>query len=417
MDTACSSSLVAVLWPARASGRVVARRARLRRERHLLTADLISLSKVQMLAPDGRCKTFDAAADGFARGEGCGVLVLKRLATRRPTAIRSLPSCGGRQLNQDGRSGGLTAPNGPAQEAVIRAALPRRPRARRHRLRRGARHRHVARRSDRGSCDCICTWRKSRSQKDPFSSVPSKRTSAICGIYRGRGRRCDQGRLGPATRPHSAAFAFPQSKSAHPVEHHSGASHERWCGLARQGARKRRAGVSSFGFSGSNAHVILEEAPIADHAKPPALNGFHCLPLSARSSSALATLAGNAGLVVSDPTVELSAMARWAGGGRAHHAHRLAIVADDRATMRSALQAATKGAAHPALLRREVVPGQRPDVVFLFAGPGARYRGMGREFYDAHPVFRAVIDECDAVLGRDAQGRSLKRVLWEMSRR
>src|SRR4029453_5333685 len=170
---------------------------------------------------------------------------------------------------------------------------------------------------------------------------------------------------------------------------------------------------SSFGFSGSNAHVIIEEEPIADYGKLPARNGFHCLPLSARSSSALAALAGNAGLVVSDPNVELSAVVRWAGGGRAHHAHRLAVVADDRGTMRSALQAAAKGAAHPALHRRVVVPGQRPDVVFLFTGQGAQYCGMGREFYDAYPVFRAVIDECDAVLGRDPQGRSLKHVLWE----
>ena len=180
-----------------------------------------------------------------------------------------------------------------------------------------------------------------------------------------------------------------------------------------QVARKRRAGVSSFGFSGSNAHVIIEEAPSVDLAQLETRDGFHCIPLSARSSSALATLAGKAGLVPDDPTVRLSAISRWAGGGRAHHSHRLAIVADDVTTVRAALQAAAKGVTHPALLRRDVAPGQHPDVVFLFTGQGAQYQGMGREFYQAYPVFRAVIDECDAVLGRDLKGRGLKQVIWE----
>ena len=108
--------------------------------------------KARMLAPDGRCKTFDAAADGYVRGEGCGVVVLKRLSRcAGATATAVLAVIRGSAVNQDGRSSGLTAPNGPAQEAVIRAALADAGAgAGRGRLRRGARHRHGAGRSDRG---------------------------------------------------------------------------------------------------------------------------------------------------------------------------------------------------------------------------------------------------------------------------
>ena len=111
----------------------------------------VSVSKWGMMAADGRCKTFDAAADGFVRGEGCGVVVLKRLSDALADGDRILAVIRGSAVNQDGPSSGLTAPNGPAQEAVIREALANAGVAPgRGRLRRGARHRHVARRSDRG---------------------------------------------------------------------------------------------------------------------------------------------------------------------------------------------------------------------------------------------------------------------------
>ena len=121
---------------------------------------------------DGRCKTFDAAADGYVRGEGCGVVVLKRLSRRASrTAIAILAVIRGSAVNQDGRSSGLTVPNGPAQQAVIREALAQRGRrAARGRLRRGARHRHVARRSDRGA-----RARRGARRKRPAGSAAARR--------------------------------------------------------------------------------------------------------------------------------------------------------------------------------------------------------------------------------------------------
>ena len=154
VDTACSSSLVAVHLACRACGPASADLALAGGVNLMLSPEnSIALSKVRMMAPDGRCKTFDAAADGFVRGEGCGVVVLKRLARRRsPTATASLAVIRGSAVNQDGASSGLTAPNGPAQEAVVREALADGGvGAGDGRLRRGARHRHGARRSDRGA--------------------------------------------------------------------------------------------------------------------------------------------------------------------------------------------------------------------------------------------------------------------------
>ncbi|MGQ3113899.1 MAG: polyketide synthase, partial [Brevundimonas sp.] len=124
IDTACSSSLVAIHLACQSlrsgeSDLAVAGGVSLMISPELM----VSLSKVGFMAPDGRCKTFDASADGFARGEGCGVLVLKRLSHAQADGDRVLAVIRGSAANQDGRSGGLTAPNGPAQEAVLRAAL------------------------------------------------------------------------------------------------------------------------------------------------------------------------------------------------------------------------------------------------------------------------------------------------------
>ena len=180
IDTACSSSLVAVHLACQACARGECRLALAGGVNLILSPDLyIALSHSRMLAPDGRCKTFDAAADGFVRGEGCGVVVLKRLADALADGDRILAVIRGTAVNQDGPSSGLTAPNGPAQEAVIRAALARARRgAARRRLRRGARHRHAARRPDRGAGARRGVRRRSRRRRAAAASARSRPTSA-----------------------------------------------------------------------------------------------------------------------------------------------------------------------------------------------------------------------------------------------
>ena len=213
------------------------------------------LARARMMAADGRCKTFDAAADGYVRGEGCGVRRAEApVATRSRRAIACCAVVRGTAVNQDGRSSGLTAPNGPAQEAVIRARAGRgRRRRRRDRLRRGARHRHAARRSDRGAARCRrCSDGRDRPRRWLIGSVKTnighlEAAAGIAGLIKVV-LRSQHGEIPPhlhfkTPNPHIDCGSAAASRCRRP---------------ARRGRRStgaHLAGVSSFGFSGTNAHV------------------------------------------------------------------------------------------------------------------------------------------------------------------
>jgi acyl transferase domain-containing protein len=415
IDTSCSSSLVAL--------HVACRSIRSGESRIALAAGvnlicspetMIAMSKSRMLAPDGRCKTFDAAADGFSRGEGCGVLVLKRLSDAMAEGDRVLALIKGSAVNQDGRSGGLTVPNGPAQENVIRAAL-----------------------RDAGVHASDIDYVEAHGTGTPLGDPIEVR--ALAGAL-GAGR-CNEaalligsvktniGHLEAAAGvagvvkvvlslqneriPAHLHFREPNLNidwQRYPVR--VLASGHDW----PRNARPRLAGVSSFGFSGTNAHVVIEEAPavapvIADRGRP-----VHCLPLSARSGEALRELASEFARILSPtgvprPGLSFADVTHTAGVGRSHFAERLAIVAEDASDAHSALMAFCEGRQHEAIFRATAEPGLRPEVVFLFTGQGSQYPGMARQLYEISPVFRAVIDRCDELLGADPNGRRLKAVL------
>lgn len=413
VDTACSSSLIAMHLACR-SLRASESRVALACGVNVICAPqtTISLTKSHMLAPGGRCKTFDASADGFARGEGCGVLVLKRLDSAIADGDPVLAIIRGSAINQDGRSGGLTVPNGPAQEAVIRAALDDAGLAPAD-IDYVEAHGTGTSLGDpievRAIAGALCRERKS-GRPLLIGSVKTnighlKSAAGIAGVIKVV-LALQHGRIPPhlhfrSPSPHIPWSEIPVSVTGNGAD---------W----QPGERKRRAGVSSFGFSGTNAHVIIEEAPSPEQPSSSQWAGFHCLPLSARSPSALKILARQASeLLTARPDLQLAAIARRAGAGRAHHNHRLSIAANSLQAAGSALAAAAAGRSHPALREGEVRLGQLPDIVFMFTGQGSQYRGMGRELYDVHAAFRAVIDECDAILGIDARGRRLKYVLWD----
>ena len=413
VDTSCSASLVALHLACQSLRRGETSLALCGGVNVICSPETnIALSKAHMLAPDGRCKTFDDSADGYARGEGCGVVVLRRLSDATARNERVLGVVLGTATNQDGRSGGLTVPNGRAQEAVIRAAL-------------------ADAGVDPGVIDYVEAHGTGTSLGDP---IEVRAIAAALGAGRTLQQTVTIGSVKTNIGHLESAAGIAglikvllslANEQIPPNPHlHVPNGHIEWpdypVALSPQGKpwpageRRRIAGVSSFGFSGTNAHAIVAETPPLQSIEPQEHRPAHLLPLSARSGSALTELARRyADVIEADPGLALPDITYTAGVGRSHLAERAGVLAADRDQMLAALRSLAAGTVHPAIRRGTVVGGKAPEVVFVFTGQGAQHPGMSRGLYATAPVFRDVIDRADKLLGPDQQGRTLKSVLWE----
>ena len=318
IDTACSSSLVAVHLACTALRNGECRMALAGGVNLILAPDLfIALSHSRMLAPDGRCKTFDAAADGFARAEGCGVIVLKRLSDAQADGDRVLGLIRGSAVNQDGPSSGLTAPNGPAQEAVIREALGRA----------GVAPREVGFVEAHGTgtqlgdpLEVNALGAVFATDRDPARPLVIGSVKTNIGHLEGAA-----GVIGLI----KVILAL-QHRTIPPHLHfHTPSPHIAWADLPLQVSAKevawepiggrRIGGVSSFGFSGTNAHVVLEEAPPYGAVEEPPVRRSCLLALSAREDKAFAELASRfADALEGRSDDELADICHTANAGRAH---------------------------------------------------------------------------------------------------
>ncbi|HXC24937.1 MAG TPA: acyltransferase domain-containing protein, partial [Gemmatimonadaceae bacterium] len=343
------------------------------------------------MAKDGRCKTFDASADGYVRGEGCALVVLKRLSDAITDGDRVLAVIRGSAVNQDGQSGGLTVPNGPAQEAVIRQAL-------------------ASSQVEPAEVGYIEAHGTGTSLGDPIEA------HALAGVF-GKDRdaanplvvgslKTNVGHLEAAAGVAGLikAVLSLQHETIPPHLHFTQMNpHIDWGGLPVQipvtarpwprSARRRVAGVSSFGFSGTNAHVIVEEAPaVAAEAvseSPAGERSMHILTLSARTPTALEQQIHQYRDLLGRTESDLADICFTANTRRTHFAERAAFLGSSRAAMRDALGEAP--------LLRGTSEGQ-PNIVFLFTGQGGQHPGMGKELYDTQPVFRQAVDECARIL-------------------
>ena len=395
VDTACSSSLVAVHLACQGL-RAGETDLALAGGVNVILSPAVgaSLADWGMLAPDGRCKTFDARADGFVRGEGCGVVVLKRLSDAIAAGDRILAVIRGSAVNQDGRSTALTAPNGLAQQAVMRQALARAgldPRPRR--LRRDARHRHRARRPDRGRGPGG-GLRAPREDGQPLllGSVKTnighlEAAAGVAGLIKAvlalrHGvipKNLHFERLNPHISIDGTRLAVPEEPRP-------------WTA----GGSPRVAGVSSFGFGGTNAHVLIEEAPRLP--APARLPEDTCLlPVSAHTAEALRERARDLCRFLEEDAAPdtLADIVFTAATRRTHHDHRAAVVGrsvDDVTTRLRSLLAGQPGRGCATGVRR---PGPVPRVAFVFTGQGAQWWGMGRDLIQQPGVFRSAIEACD----------------------
>jgi acyl transferase domain-containing protein/SAM-dependent methyltransferase len=411
VDTACSSSLVAVHLACQSLRAGECSLALAAGVSLILTPEAsINFSKARMLAPDGRCKTFDAKADGYVRGEGCGVVLLKPLSAALADGNRVLAVIRGSAVNQDGRSGGLTAPNGPAQEAVIRAAL----------LAAGVAPHEVGYVEAHGTGTSLGDPIEARAAGAVFSEGRApERPLAIGSIKTNIGHlEAAAGVAGLL----KVVLAL-QNKRIPPHLHLENPSpYIEWDRLpivvptsltAWAPINGRRiAGVSSFGFSGTNAHVIVEEAPQSPKAAVSPDRPLHVLALSAKSAEALAQLAREYdNYLGSAETASLADVCFTANAGRAHFAHRLSMTGESKGAMRQGLQAFVRGAAAQNVTAGEVLDSKAPQVAFLFTGDGSHCAGVGRALYESSATFKGALDGCDEVL-RPLLGKSLIPALY-----
>jgi acyl transferase domain-containing protein len=397
VDTACSSSMVAVHLAVRGLRAREADLALAGGVNVTLIADpSVLTSRARMMSPTGRCHAFDASADGYVRAEGCGIITLKRLSDAQRDGDRILALIRGSAINQDGRSSGLTAPHGPSQEAVVRAALADAQ----------VSPKDIAFIEAHGTGTALGDPIEVNALGNVFGDRPADEPLLIGSIKANIGHTEGAAGIAGLVKAVEALRRRKLPKQLHFQSPNPMINWNSWpvhvpletTPLLPRDGKPLLCGISSFGFSGTNAHLVLEEPP-----EPPlrdrqshAADASTLLVMSARSSEALKDLAGSyVGLIESDDAPLLRDIAASAPVARPHFPERVGVVAADAEEASAALKAFIEGTGAPNVIKGRALSGAAQEVVFLFTGQGAQYAGMGRGLYESEPAFRQALDECD----------------------
>jgi acyl transferase domain-containing protein len=398
VDTACSSSLLAAHLACQ-SLRMGECDIALAGGVNLILSphSTIIATKANMLSRDGHCKTFDASADGYVRGEGCGIVVMKRLSDATAHKDRIYAVIRGSATNHDGRSNGLSAPSARAQEEVIRSAVADAS------ISPGQVHYIEAHGTGTNLGDPI----EMQALGEVFDQSHSSYNPLFIGTV-----KTNIGHL------EAAAGVTGLIKTALVLQHKEIPPHLHlkepnpliswdrhpfkipmvltpW--PERKG--KRMAGLSSFGFSGSNVHMILEEAPVLEVKEAEVERPLHLLALSTKNEKTLVQVAERYAHHLSTHAKDsLADVCFTANTGRAHFDHRLAMVVESSTQVQEQLGTFIRGETPRGIFSGQKRSTDRPAIAFLFTGQGSQYVGMGRELFDTQPTFRKTLERCDELL-------------------
>jgi acyl transferase domain-containing protein/NADPH:quinone reductase-like Zn-dependent oxidoreductase/thioesterase domain-containing protein/NAD(P)-dependent dehydrogenase (short-subunit alcohol dehydrogenase family)/acyl carrier protein len=413
VDTACSSASLAIHFAVESLRRGESDAALAGGVNMILTPETtIAFSKARMLSPEGKCRPFDAGANGYVRGEGCGLVLLKRLADAERDGDNILAVLRATSVNQDGRTSGISAPNSQSQIQCIRAAL-----------------------------------KQAALTPDDISYVEAHGTGTPLGdpiemqalgeIFRsadGAAPRCNvasvKANVGHMETVSGVAglikvVLMMQHETIAPQTHFESLNpHINLAGTRLtipteatawpSGSRPRFAGVSSFGFGGTNTHLIVESgrpqrATVSSGPERP----VSLLKLSAKSEAALAKQAEQlAEFLDKHPDVAAADVAFSENTGRADFNHRAALTAADKKQLQQQLTSLAAGKLPAGGKQHAIRSITRPKVAFLFTGQGLQYPGMGRGLYESHPVFREAIEACDEILSEQWDDESLVDILY-----
>src|SRR6201996_2862540 len=409
VDTACSSSLVAIHLACQSLRRRETDQALAAGTNLILTPhNSIACSRWGMLAPDGQCKTFDAAANGYVRSEGCGVVVLKRLSDAERDGDNVLALVRGSAVNQDGPSSGQTVPSGPAQQAVLRAAL-------------------ASARLQPWEIDYIEAHGTGTALGDPIE------LDALSQVFGDREESAPlvlgsvKTNLGHLENSAGIAGFIKTVLSMNhgfipPHLHFTGLTPNAGAGASKftiaadgmpwpEVSRPRRAGVSSFGVSGTNAHIVVEQAPVTEPVAAQPEPAVSTLMISGKTPARIGPIAEMLAdwMAGEGAEVPLADVANTVNNYRGRYRSFAAVAARSREQAVAGLRALAGG--EPAT--GVVEAGEKPHgsgTVFLYSGQGSQWAGMGRQLLADEPAFAAAVDELEPDFVAQV-GFSLKDVL------
>ncbi len=414
LDTSCSSSLVSVHLACQSLRNKECNLALAGGVNLILSpVSTMRLCRLKALSPDGQCKSFDDSADGMGRGEGCGMIVLKRLSDAIADRDNILALIRGSAINHDGYSSGLTVPNERAQEKVIRQAL-KNAKVKPAQVSYVEAHGTGTALGDPIEIGALgSVFGPEHSAEDPLVIGSAKTNighlescAGIAGLIK-------------------VVLALQHQEIPPNLHFQQANSHIQWSRLPvlvptdlmpwESPEQQRFAGVSAFGMSGTNAHMVLSEAPALEPAAAELERPLHLFTLSAKTEAALQQLCDRYQQHLNAKTsLSLADVCFTANTGRAHFNHRLSVVAASLTDLVGKLAAFTDEPETLGVFPGQVQRQHQPKIAFLFTGQGSQYIEMGDQLYQTQPTFRNALERCEAIL-RPYLAQPLLEVLYPKS--